>query len=255
MRLLNVPLLEFVPGVRLLNLPLLEAVFCFMGSANNNIKRNSQMIAAMCAEFPSNHIGTIGGTEFFSFPTLEQMATLSEERLFELGWGYRAPRFFKMCPEIAELGGEVWLESLRANGRESAREGLCQLTGVGRKVADCITLFSLCLDDCIPVDTHAWQFMQRAGYLPKLKKSNLTQQNYELIGDCLREKYKDAPGWAFIVLFVAEVHPFRVALERGLAFSEKLWYGGKSDTAKAKLLAKKKLKKEQEETKKKEEKA
>jgi 3-methyladenine DNA glycosylase/8-oxoguanine DNA glycosylase len=30
---------------------------------------------------------------------------------------------------------------------------------VGRKVADCIILFSLCRDDCIPVDTHAWQLM------------------------------------------------------------------------------------------------
>ena len=49
--------------------------------------------------------------------------------------------------------------------------------------------------------------MQRAGYLPQLKKaSGLTDKNYELIGETLRKRYgAQAAGWAFIVLFVAEV--------------------------------------------------
>ena len=143
--------LERFPGVRLLALPLLEAVFCFMGSANNNIKRNSQMIAAMCSKFQENYLGTVGGTNFYAFPSLQQMSSLDEATLFELGWGYRAPRFVKLCPELVALGGEKWLETLQGCGRDLAREKLCQLTGVGRKVADCITLFSLCCDDCIPV--------------------------------------------------------------------------------------------------------
>ena len=54
------------PGVRLLALPLREAVYCFMGSANNNIKRNSQMVAAMCAEFDDNLLGSIDGTDYVS---------------------------------------------------------------------------------------------------------------------------------------------------------------------------------------------
>ena len=58
-------LLRF-PGVRLLALPLREAVYCFMGSANNNIKRNSQMVAAMCAEFDDNLLGSIDGTDYVS---------------------------------------------------------------------------------------------------------------------------------------------------------------------------------------------
>ena len=60
------------------------------------------------------------------------------------------------------------------------------------------------------MDTHAWQFMQRAGYLPQLKKaSSLTDKNYALIGETLRKRYGDhAAGWAFIVLFVAEVRQF-----------------------------------------------
>ena len=153
--------LERFPGVRLLALPLLEAVFCFMGSANNNIKRNSQMIAAMCSKFRENYLGTVGGTDFYAFPTLLQMSTLDEATLFELGWGYRAPRFVKLCPELVALGGEKWLETLLGCDRDLAREKLCQLTGVGRKVADCITLFSLCCDDCIPVRFQPSLLLQR----------------------------------------------------------------------------------------------
>ena len=81
--------------------------------------------------------------------------------------------------------------------------------------------------------------MQRSGYLPQLKKaSGLTDKSYALIGETLRKRYGErGAGWAFIVLFVAEVHPFRVALEQECRFGEGLWFGGKSDTAKAARLA------------------
>ena len=226
--------LEHFPGVRLLGVPLFEAIITFVGSANNNIKRNSQMIASLCAEFEANALGSVGGERYFSFPSPEQLATVWEERLWELGWGYRAPRVAKLCPQLAELGGAEWLASLRSMDRTAAREELCKLSGIGRKVADCIILFSLSIDDCIPVDTHCWQFMSRAGYLPKLKKAaGLNPVNYELIGDCLRERFGARAGWAFMVLFTAEVHPFRVALEQGVVFHEQLWFGGVSDTSKA----------------------
>lgn len=63
------------------------------------------------------------------------------------------------------------------------------------------------MDHIVQVDTHAWQFMQRSGYLPQLKKaSGLTDSNYALIGETLRNRYgAHTAGWAFIVLFVAEV--------------------------------------------------
>ena len=48
-----------LPGVRCLSiLSHVEALVTFVGSANNNIKRNMQMVAALCAEFPSNLLGT-----------------------------------------------------------------------------------------------------------------------------------------------------------------------------------------------------
>ena len=79
-----------------------------------------------------------------AFPSLEQMSTLSEERLFELGWGYRAPRFVALCAELQERGGDGWLALLREGkgGWEGARASLTELTG---------KLEALCKDDLCAV--------------------------------------------------------------------------------------------------------
>jgi N-glycosylase/DNA lyase len=70
-----------------------------------------------------------------------QLATLTEEALKAIGWGYRAPRLVQTVTQLEECGGVDWLRGLRAVGREAAGRELMQLCGVGRKVADCICLF------------------------------------------------------------------------------------------------------------------
>lgn len=45
--------------------------------------------------------------------------------------------------------------------RQYVQSQLLQLPGVGRKVADCVALFSLDQSDCIPVDTHVWAIALR----------------------------------------------------------------------------------------------
>ena len=52
------------------------------------------------------------------------------------------------------LGGEQWIEGLRKREYKEVVEELQALKGVGRKVADCIALFSLDCRAAIPVDTH-----------------------------------------------------------------------------------------------------
>lgn len=57
---------------------------------------------------------------------------------------------------IAERGSEAYLLSLREKDLDTCRKELTELMGVGKKVADCITLFSLDKPHCIPVDTHVF---------------------------------------------------------------------------------------------------
>ena len=89
------------------------------------------------------------------------------------------------CGEGADKSGRLHLEELRAkaNGakgdgagagaadagagavpasaRLEVQEALLGFAGVGRKVADCVALFSLDQADAIPVDTHVWQIALR----------------------------------------------------------------------------------------------
>ena len=140
-----------VPGCRVLRiLDPLECLVSFIGSANNNIKRNMQMVRDLCAEFKENCLGSDPyGGEHYRFPSVAQLLRLSEQRLWELGWGYRAPRVFKVARQLDERGGELFLRGLPREEAE-ARSVLCELCGVGRKVADCILLFGYAHDSCAP---------------------------------------------------------------------------------------------------------
>lgn len=112
-----------------------------------------------------------------------------------LGLGYRA-RFIKETAEKLEgLGGEPWLLALRGKGRKEAQEALTTFPGVGRKVADCVALFSLDQYGAIPVDVHVWRIACR-DYAPQLKESkSLTPSIYESVGDIFREKFGPHAGW------------------------------------------------------------
>ena len=68
-------------------------------------------------------------------PTLAQLLTLSEQALWDLGWGYRAPRLYKLARDLEERGGEGYLDGIVELDEEAARAALTCLTGVGRKVA------------------------------------------------------------------------------------------------------------------------
>ena len=192
------------PGVRVLTIPHLEALVTFVGSANNNIARNMQMVAALAAAFPANSLGhDLYGTEHFAFPSAADLRALSEATLWELGWGYRAPRIFTLARQLAERGDEAFLDGLALDDEDSARAALLELCGVGRKVADCILLMSYSYDGCVPVDTHCFQLAQ-AWLCPSVRGKSLTAANYQAIVDRFHQIFGDEKaGWAFMTLFCA----------------------------------------------------
>ena len=87
--------------------------------------------------------------DFYAFPTLEQLLTLSVEDLKSLGMGFRA----KYIYETAKKLQYVDLESYRNLSNEKLLETLLSFDGVGPKVADCIALFAYHDMNCFPVDT------------------------------------------------------------------------------------------------------
>lgn len=84
------------------------------------------------------------------------------------------------------------------------------LTGVGRKVADCIALFSMDQPQTIPVDTHVFQIAQRFGFVKGAKsQSNLNEKLYHQIGDSFRDVYGPHAGWAHQILFAGDLNQFK----------------------------------------------
>lgn len=119
----------------------------------------------------------------YTFPTITQLRTATEEELRANGFGYRAKFIVgtaKMLDDAAirpPLGakaededastrtscdGETWLHTLReCEDKKLVTDALEKLPGIGPKVARCIALFSLRADAAIPVDTHVWQITEK----------------------------------------------------------------------------------------------
>ncbi|PRP78179.1 hypothetical protein PROFUN_11309 [Planoprotostelium fungivorum] len=195
-------------GLRLLRQDPAECLFSFICTSNNNIARITKMIESLCAEY-GEKIYTSGDTTFHTFPTIEQLAAAEEEKFRDLGFGYRARFVTSAAKQVIERGGETWLNGLTSEtmSREKVRSELMQLMGVGRKVADCVALFSLNRYDIVPVDTHVWQIAQ--SYWPKLKGKTLTPSLHDEVNNLFCDKFGDYAGWAHSVLFASDLAFFQ----------------------------------------------
>ena len=144
-------------GIRILPQDLWELIITFMISKQNNISRIKGCIERLCQKY-GKHLKAQGGTEYYSFPTVEELSVATEEELRELGMGYRARYLVETTRSIRE--GEISLEKIfRMKYYSRARKELLKLSGVGEKVADCICLFALHHMDAFPVDTHIRQVL------------------------------------------------------------------------------------------------
>lgn len=97
------------------------------------------------------------------------------------------------------------------------QEELIKFSGIGRKVADCVALFSLDSDDAIPVDVHVQHIASR-DYDPSVlgEAKSITPTIYKRVGDLFRDRFEKKPGWAHSLLFVAELPSFRDVLPRDI---------------------------------------
>ncbi|KAI8912538.1 DNA glycosylase [Gorgonomyces haynaldii] len=190
-------------GIRVLRQPQLENIFSFICSANNNIPRITMMVENLCREY-GPLVGSYEGEDFYGFPPLEKLAQDGvEERLRELGFGYRAKYIHKTAQMLLEKD-DKWLPSLREMPYEECKQQLLELSGVGPKVADCICLMSMDKPQALPVDTHVWTIATR-DYNITSKHKSLTQKTYDAIGKRFLEIFGPKCGWAHTILFAAEL--------------------------------------------------
>lgn len=101
-------------GIRLLNQHPLETLVAFISSSNNNIERIHLMMIRLCQAY-GDHLGCHGDHDHYTFPPLLRLCENGvEEKLRELGFGYRAKYISQTAQKLnRDLGGEHWLVDLR----------------------------------------------------------------------------------------------------------------------------------------------
>ncbi|KAM3360936.1 hypothetical protein P3S68_015790 [Capsicum galapagoense] len=197
-------LANHLEGARVLRQEPLECLIQFICSSNNNIKRITMMVDFISSL--GNFLGTVGGFEFYEFPSLERLAMVSEQELRAAGFGYRAKYIVGTVEALKSKpgGGADWLAALRKVDLPEAIVSLCSLPGVGPKVAACISLFSLDQHHAIPVDTHVWKIATRY-LLPELAGTSLTPKISNRVANAFVSTYGKYAGWAQTLLFIAEL--------------------------------------------------
>ncbi|OMJ12058.1 N-glycosylase/DNA lyase [Smittium culicis] len=129
--------------------------------------------------------------QVYLFPELHKLAQPGvEEKLRELGFGYRAKYISQSANYIFNnfQNPDEWFNTLIKLDYESAKSELLKLTGVGPKVADCICLMSLDKTHAIPVDTHVLQVATRDYINPKLFLEITKNQNSQNLKSSTKHK-------------------------------------------------------------------
>ena len=156
------------PGLRILRQPFGESLLCFLCSATKQIVQIKQMTALL-----ANRLGREIVPGFNSLPTWSELANVSELTLRSCLLGFRARHIHETATFLAEHPD--WLAETEALPYAEAKERLCQLPGVGEKIADCALLFGGGRLEAFPVDVWILRTMERRYGLTGWKPAQVAQ--------------------------------------------------------------------------------
>lgn len=182
-------------GIRLLNQDLWETIISFIISANNNIPRIKGIIERVSKQY-GNKIEW-REKEYYTFPSIEQLAKANIGELRALGLGFRDKYIYETTQMI--LKQEVDMEKLQLEQEtQKVKETLLRLSGVGPKVADCIMLFStLKRLDVFPIDVWVRRVMNDL-YIHHPQEEKVNKKEIEKLA---KQKYGELAGIAQQYLF------------------------------------------------------
>ncbi len=145
--------IEYGKGIRILRQEPWEAVCSFIISQNNNIPRIKKLVAAMSERYGQ----PLGGGQY-AFPTPEALNEAGEASIFELKTGFRAKYIADAAARVTD--GRLDLGDL-GDDTEAAKIKLCEVKGIGPKVALCSLLFGFSRLDAFPVDVWIRRVMEK----------------------------------------------------------------------------------------------
>ncbi len=154
-------------GLRLLRQDPWECLAGFICSSTKQIVQIRQIVRNLRERYGAPVVTPEGVSPAFAFPSVEAVAALDESALRACKLGFRAPYLLGAARRVAE--GRLDLAAVPRMGLEEARAQLMELSGVGRKVADCALLFGFGHRQAFPVDVWVRAALTRL-YFPRARK-------------------------------------------------------------------------------------
>ncbi len=132
-------------GIRVIRQPLWECLGTFITSSMKQVKHIQQMSHALRSRWGRPLPGPVA-----AYPEPAMLAMATEEEVRACGLGFRAKGLLGTARAVAER--VVDLEAIRGLDDDAARAALCQLPGVGVKIANCVLLFGYERVRAFPID-------------------------------------------------------------------------------------------------------
>ena len=155
------------PGMRIVRQELWETILSFIISQNNNIPRIKTLIDRI-----SKAYGEEIEEGIYDIPSPSVLAKLDNKDLLDLKFGYRGEYIIESSKKYIRLGLDkekdpiAKLKEYARNSNMTNTEFLMTFKGIGPKVANCISLFSLHEIEAFPIDTWVKKVMHRLYDIP-----------------------------------------------------------------------------------------
>jgi N-glycosylase/DNA lyase len=158
---------DFCDGLRIIRQPRWECLATFITSSMKQVAHIRQISRTLRTRYGQEK--RIAGYEVYSYPAPDRIAKLTEQDLRACALGYRAKNLLASARLVAS--GKADLAQWSGLSDESLRARLCELPGVGAKVANCVMLFAYERLRAFPIDVWIERVLKKE-YFPR--KRNVT---------------------------------------------------------------------------------
>ena len=161
---------DFCRGLRIMRQPRWECLATFITSSMKQVAHIRQISQTLRTRYGKRQ--RIINCEANSFPTPSRITNLTEQDLRACALGYRAKNLLATARLVAS--GEANLAQWRVLSDEALRAVLCELPGVGAKVANCVMLFAYERLRAFPIDVWIERVLKQQ-YFPRKRKVTAMQ--------------------------------------------------------------------------------
>lgn len=182
---------ETMKGVRILKQEFFETLISFIISQNKQIPHIKKIVAELSYRY-GDYLGELAGEKFYAFPSVKQLAVVTQEELRDCKTGFRAPYIADAVKKAEQ--GLLSETALKEADLETCEKMLTQIKGVGNKVANCVMLFGLEKREAFPVDVWIKRVMEQIYFEGK-------DTAKEVILDFAKERFGVYGGYAQQYLF------------------------------------------------------